>query len=147
MSPAALSDPDAALDPGSGRRINLTSVVELAPTDPFKFSLTSDKTRLVRNDTKKTAFDVNIFSVRSTYQFSRFLSARVRLDYNTLHSNINGQYLFGWNPNPGTAFFLGYNDNLNYKGFNPFTELAEPGFQRNSRTFFIRMSYLFRKSF
>ncbi len=147
ISAAALADPNAALDPGPGRKINLNKFVELSPTDPVKISLNYNKSILVRNDTNKTAFDVNIFSLRSTYQFTRFIFARVRMDYNTLRSNVNGQYLLGWNPSPGTAFYAGYNDNSNYNGFNPYTGELEPKFARNSRTFYIRMSYLFRKSF
>ncbi len=146
VSPAALAGEDG-LDPGTGRRINIGAGLELSPTDPLRISLSYDKARLVRNDTKRVAFDTNIYSLRSTYQFTRFIFTRVRIDYNTLRSNIRGQYLFGWTPSPGKAFYVGYNDNLNYKGFNPYTGDLENGFARNSRTFFIRMSYLFRKSF
>ncbi len=147
VSVAALADPDAALDPGGGRRIFFYTQAEVSPTDPWNFSISYRKSHLVRNDTKRTAFDVNIYSLRSTYQFTRFIFARARIDYNTLRSRINGQYLFGWAPSPGKAFYIGYNDDSNYNGFNPFTNELEPGFQQNSRTFFIRMSYLFRKSF
>jgi hypothetical protein len=49
--------------------------------------------------------------------------------------------------NPGTALYVGYNDDLNRRGFNPFSGQLEPGFRRNGRTFFIKMSYLFRMSF
>ena len=70
-----------------------------------------------------------------------------RWDYDSMRSNAAGQMLFGWNPNPGTAFYVGYNDDFNYNGFNRFTGQYEPRFERNSRTFFIRASYLFRKSF
>ncbi|MEZ5346659.1 MAG: DUF5916 domain-containing protein [Pyrinomonadaceae bacterium] len=147
VSAAALLDPNAPLDPGPGRRFNLSTGLALTPTDPLKITLVYNKSRLVRNDTGRTAYDSNIYTLRSTYQFTRFLFTRVRMDYNTLRSTLNGQYLFGWNPNPGTAFYLGYNDNANYNGFNPFTGQLEPKFERNSRTFFIRMSYLFRKSF
>lgn len=93
------------------------------------------------------AFDDNIFSLRTTYQFTRFTFARLRVDYDTLASNIRGQFLLGWTPNPGTSFYIGYNDDLNYNGFNPFTAQHEAGFRRNERTFFIKMSYLFRHSF
>jgi len=147
VSLAALADPDAALDPGPGRRINMSTFVELNPTDPLSISFNFNKTIFRRKDSGRTAFDVNIFSLRSTYQFTRFIFARARIDYNTLRSNVNGQYLFGWAPSPGKAFYVGYNDNSNYNGFNPFTGDLEPGFARNRRTFFIRMSYLFRKSF
>jgi len=49
-------------------------------------------------------------------------------------------------PNPGTAFYVGYNDDLNRNGFSPFTGQFEPGLRRNTRTFFIKLSYLFRRS-
>ena len=72
---------------------------------------------------------------------------RLRLDYNSLNDNYAGQLLFGWTPSPGKAFYVGYNDNFNYNGVNPFTGNVDQGFERNSRTFFVRVSYLFRKSF
>ncbi|MBA3247097.1 MAG: hypothetical protein H0T63_03325, partial [Pyrinomonadaceae bacterium] len=67
-------------------------------------------------------------------------------DYDSLATNVRGQFLLGWTPNPGTAFFAGYNDDLNRNGFNPFSSQLEPGFRRNGRTFFIKASYLFRRS-
>lgn len=135
------------LDPGSGWQFDMNLGFEYKPTEPLRISLDYTKSRLTRNDNKKTAYDTNIFTVRSTYQFTRFIYVRARWDYDTLNSNASGQLLFGWNPNPGTAFYVGYNDNFNYKGYSPFTGQFEPGFERNSRTFFIRASYLFRKSF
>ncbi len=146
VSPSAISG-DGRLDPGTGNRIFFATRVELKPTDPLSFSLQYNKARLVRNDTGGTAFDTNIFSLRSTYQFTRFIFARLRTDYDTLRANIRGQYLFGWTPSPGKAFYVGYNDDLNFNGFNPYTGLKEPGIAINNRKFFIRMSYLFRKSF
>jgi hypothetical protein len=146
VSPAALSG-YGQLDPGPGQQYDFGAGVEWKPTDPLRISLEYNKSMLVRKDTHRTAFDSNIFSLRSTYQFTRFIFTRVRVDYDTLSSNIRGQYLFGWTPSPGKAFYVGYNDDINYNGFNPFSGNLEPGFARNSRTFFIRASYLFRKSF
>ncbi|HEX8922177.1 MAG TPA: hypothetical protein VF766_11925, partial [Pyrinomonadaceae bacterium] len=71
--------------------------------------------------------------------------ARGIVDYNTLNQRVRGQFLLGWTPNPGTALYVGYNDDLNY-GFNTISREIVPGFRRNSRTFFVKMSYLFRKS-
>ena len=110
-------------------------------------SLDYTKSRLRRNDTGLLTFDENIFSFRSTYQFTRFIFVRARIDYDTLASNVRGQFLFGYTPSPGSAFYAGYNDDMNRNGFSPFTGQLEPGFRRNGRTFFIKMSYLFRKSF
>ena len=119
---------------------------EYKPIEPLRVSLDYTKSRLIRNDNGGKAFDTNIFSLRSTYQFTRFTYIRLRADYDSLSRATAGQFLFGWNPNPGTAFYVGYNDNFNYHGYSPFTSQHEPGFERNSRTFFIRASYLFRKS-
>ena len=147
VSPAALNDPSAPLDPGSGNLIELGGSFVYQPTSALRASINYVKNRLTRQDTGKVAFEDDIYSLRATYQFTRFLFARARLDYTTLSSRLRGQYLFGWTPNPGTSFYAGYNDDLSLNGYNPFSFNREPGFHRNGRTFFIKMSYLFRRSF
>jgi hypothetical protein len=148
VSPAALQfGQGVALDPGPGRALDINGSFSYKPTNELSMSLDYTKSRLRRYDTGLLAFDDNIYVLRSTYQFTRFAFARARVDYDTLASNVRGQFLFGWTPNPGTAFYVGYNDDLNRNGFNPFTGDLEPGFRRNGRTFFVKMSYLIRKSF
>ena len=139
--------PPPALDPGKGWQFDLNVGAEYKPIDPLRISLDYTKSRLKRNDTGLTAFDTDIVTARSTYQFTRFVYIRTRMDYDSLRRGFAGQFLFGWNPNPGTAFYVGYNDTFNYSGYSPITGQYEPGFERNGRTFFIRASYLFRKSF
>ncbi len=146
VSPAALADPDAPLDPGPGNVSDLNIEFNYKPTDAFSNGFRYTKSRLVRSDTNRLAFDANIFTFRSTYQFTRFTFVRARLDYDTLSSRLSGQFLLGWAPNPGTSLYVGYNDDLNHNGFSPFTGHSEPGFRRNGRTFFIKTSYLFRRS-
>lgn len=138
---------NAPLDPGPGEFLHFDASGTYQPTDELRFTLSFTKERLRRNDTKLLAFDQNIVSLRGTYQFTRFMFARARLDFDSIASNVKGQFLLGWTPNPGTAFYAGYNDDLNRSGFNPFSGQLEPGFRRNGRTIFIKMSYLFRKSF
>ncbi len=145
-SPAALTNPDALLDPGPGSELSFFSNFTYQPTDLLRISLDYTKDRLTRYDTGRVAFDDNILALRTTYQFTRFTFARARVDYDTLAALIRAQFLVGWTPNPGTSFYVGYNDDLNRNGFNPFTNQLEPGFRRNGRTFFIKMSYLFRRS-
>jgi hypothetical protein len=147
VSPAALANPSAALDPGPGTAFNLELGGEYKPLNELTISVNYSKNRLRRNDTHLLAFADDICSVRATYQFTRFVFLRARVDYDTLSSNGRGQFLFGYTPNPGTAFYLGYNDDLTRNGFSPFTGQLEPGFRRNGRTFFIKMSYLIRRSF
>ncbi|MCA1593772.1 MAG: carbohydrate binding family 9 domain-containing protein [Acidobacteria bacterium] len=148
VSPAALQfGQGAPLDPGPGNLWNIQTSFSYKPTDALRASLDYTKQRLVRNDTHRVAFDENIFAFRTTYQFTRFTFVRARVDYSTLRSNLRGQFLLGWTPNPGTAFYAGYNDDMTRNGFSPFTGQLEPGFRRNGRSFFIKMSYLFRRSF
>ena len=146
-SRAALLNPDNGYDPGPGNQLFIDSSFRYQPTAAFQTQLNYNKRRLVRHDTGLVAFDDNIFSSRSTYQFSRNTFARLRLDYSTLSKHFRPQLVVGWTPNPGTALYLGYNDDVSYNGYNPFTGRFEPGFQGNGRTFFIKASYLFRKSF
>jgi uncharacterized protein DUF5916/cellulose/xylan binding protein with CBM9 domain len=152
---AGLCDPTKPLppnclapqDPGPGSFWNGNAGFTYQPSTPLRIDFSFTKQRLRRNDTHLLAFDENLFSTKATYQFTRFLWARGRVDYDSLASNVKGQFLFAWTPNPGTAFYVGYNDDLNRNGFNPFTGQLEPGFRRNGRTFFIKFSYLIRKSF
>lgn len=137
----------APQDPGPGDSWHIDGGITYQPTAALNANLSYTKERLSRYDTGRVAFDENILSLRTTYQFTRFVFARGRLDYDTLGSDVKGQFLFGWTPNPGTAFYVGYNDDLSRNGFNPFTSQLEPGLRRNGRTFFIKMSYLFRRSF
>jgi hypothetical protein len=137
------------LDPGPGDQLTIESTIRYQPTTAFQTQLNYTKRRLVRHDTRLVAFDDNLFSSRSVYQFTRNTFARLRLDYSTLNRRIRPQFVLGWTPSPGTAIYAGYNDDINYKGYNPFIErpTQEPGFRSNGRTFFIKASYLFRKSF
>ena len=137
----------APQDPGPGDFWHFDGGITFLPTQALSATLNFTKERLRRYDTGLVAFDENIVSLRSTYQFSRFLFARGRVDFDSIASNVKGQFLLGYTPSPGTALYVGYNDDLNRRGFNPFSGALEPGFRRNGRTFFIKMSYLFRKSF
>ncbi|HLA94453.1 MAG TPA: carbohydrate binding family 9 domain-containing protein [Pyrinomonadaceae bacterium] len=134
-------------DPGPGNQLTVEATIRYQPVTAFSTQLNYTKRRMIRHDTKKLAFDDNLFSWRSTYQFTRNTFARLRLDYSTLDLRIRPQFVAGWTPNPGTALYIGYNDDYNYNGYNPYTRIREPGFQGNGRTFFIKASYLFRKSF
>jgi hypothetical protein len=150
VSPSALADPnnpDAPYDPGAGKQLFIEASVRYQPTTAWQAQLSYNRTRLVRDDTGLVAFDDNVFSLRSTYQFTRNTFARLRLDYSNISTRFRPQLVFGWTPSPGTAIYAGYNDNLNYHGYNPYTGLHEPGFHGNERSFFIKASYLFRKSF
>ena len=144
-SPPAICN--SPMDPGPGKMFSMNTNVNYQPIAPLNFNLDFTKQSLRRNDTGMLAFNDNIITFKTTYQFTRFVSARGRIDFDSLAANAKAQFLIGWTPNPGTAFYIGYNDDVNRHGFNPFTNQLEPGLRRNGSTFFIKMSYLFRRGF
>lgn len=148
VSPAALLlGEDAPLDPGRGNLLQFNGSITYQPTNELRASFSINSQQLKRYDTDRYAFKINILTLRGTYQFTKATFARLILDYNTLNSRLRSQALLGWTPSPGTAFYAGYNDDLNYATPHPFTEQIVPGFRRNSRTLFIKLSYLIRRGF
>jgi len=148
VSPAALALGQLApLDPGRGSLLQFNGSVTYQPTNELRTQFSINSQRLRRYDTGRIAYRVNIMTARGTYQFTKATFARLILDYNTLNSRLRSQALLGWTPSPGTAFYAGYNDDLNYASPHPFTTQLVPGFRRNARTFFIKASYLIRKGF
>ncbi len=143
----APSDCAGTLDPGKGDLLYTNGGITYKASNALNMSLSWSRNRLTRDDTGLVAFNSDIWSARTTYQFTRFAFARARLDYSSLRSSYRGQFLFGWTPSPGTAFYVGYNDDLNRAYFNPFDGQPDQGFRRNNRNFFIKASYLFRRSF
>jgi hypothetical protein len=135
------------LDPGAGDMLYIESSVRYQPTSALQIQANYNRRHLTRYDTGKVAFDDNILSVRSTYQFTRDVFARLRLDYSNIQSRIRPQFVLGWSPSPGKALYIGYNDDLNYNGYNRYTGQYEPGLRGNGRSFFVKMSYLFKRSF
>jgi hypothetical protein len=137
----------APLDPGRGNLLQFNAGITYQPTNELRAQFNINSQRLRRYDTDRLAFNVNILTLRGTYQFTKATFARLILDYNTLNSRLRSQALFGWTPSPGTAFYAGYNDDLNYDSRHPFTRDVVPGFRRNARSLFIKASYLIRRGF
>ncbi len=144
VSPAALADANAPLDPGPGRWLTVTQSIAFQPADALRFTLDYTKSRLVRNDTKRVAFDQNLYSMLAQYYFTRFLFVRLRGDYDTMIARVRGQLLLGWTPGPGTSIYVGYNNSSNYNGYSPFNGRYENGWKRNEQLVFVKLSHLLR---
>ena len=144
VSPAALADPNAPLDPGPATSHSVGGDITWRPIDALRTSIDASRNTLVRNDTQLTAYDATLVSWRTTYQFTRFAFVRLRTDWDSASATLRGQYLFGWTPNPGTAIYAGYNDVATIDGFDPISGAPVPGFRRTGRTLFVKVSYLLR---
>lgn len=134
VSPAALIDPRAPLDPGPATSTSVGGDITWRPIDALRTSLNVSHNTLVRNDNGRTAYAAALISARTTYQFTRFAFIRLRTDWDSAAAVLRGQYLLGWTPNPGTAVYVGYNDAAD----------TTPRYQRSQRTVFVKVSYLYR---
>ena len=89
--------------------------------------LTIDNTYLLDRTTdvhtSAHAYESQTFRTKMNYQFTRSLSARAIVEYDSVGRNplvsslnrtkqVSTQVLFTWLPHPGTAIYAGYNSDL-----------------------------------
>lgn len=144
VSPAALLDPTAPLDPGPARSVGYGAGVSFRPSEALSMGLNHSASKLTRRDTGLLVYSAQFFSASARYQFTRTTGLRAVMHYETLGRGASGQFLFSWTPSPGTALYAGYNDSLTYRPLDWLTGLEGNGLVRQSRTVFVKASYLFR---
>jgi len=112
-------------------------------------------------------YESQTFRTKINYQFTRSLSARAIIEYDSTLANpaetsllrtkqVGTQVLLTWLPHPGTAIYLGYNDDLqnldrvlcartSTGACNPnATPPRAPQYLNDGRQIFVKASYLFR---
>ena len=148
VSPIALENSDTALlDPGPGSSINATLNVLVRPTSKITLTIDYTKSRLVRRDTRRIAFNDNIVSLNPIFQLGNSWSIRTRTDVQTINSSILGQYLLAWEPKPNTAIFVGYNNDIRFNNLDLSNSTNRSRFALDNQTFFFKVSYLVLKTF
>jgi hypothetical protein len=113
------------------------------------------------NGERRAAFNNHILRSKLNYQFTRELSARLILQYNSIIANplwtalapaknVNADFLITYLVHPGTAIYVGYNSNM--ENFDRLLALGPDGsllrtrssFINDNREFFVKVSYLLR---
>jgi hypothetical protein len=113
-------------------------------------------------------YENQVFRTKVNYQFTRAISARVIVEYDSTLANpaetsllrtkqVQSEALFTWLPHPGTAVYIGYNNDLQNLdrslcnrlpggACDPNNTVAprSPQFLNDGRQIFIKASYLFR---
>ena len=134
--------------------------------------LTADNTYLLDRDHSVASgalvYETQTFRTKVNYQFTRAISARVIVEYDTTLANHNEtsllrtkevgtEALFTWLPHPGTAIYIGYNNDMQNLdralcnrlpggACDPDNTVAPraPHLLNDGRQIFIKASYLFR---
>lgn len=127
----------------------------LRPISPLRIDNTYLLARLLdRGPGHAAIFNNHIIRSKWNWQFTRELSLRVILQYNTLLANptytsqtttkrFNADFLATYLLNPGTAFYVGYNGNLQNLDHTGVSR-TRSSFIQDGRVFFVKMSYLLR---
>jgi hypothetical protein len=134
--------------------------------------LTADNTYLLDRDHSSTdhalVYESQVFRTKVNYQFTRAISARVIVEYDSTLANpletsllrskqVGTEALLTWLPHPGTAIYIGYNNDMQNLDRSLCNRLASGGCDPNNtvppraanllndgRQVFIKASYLFR---
>jgi hypothetical protein len=125
-----------------------------------------DRDRTFRDDA--LVYESQTFRTKINYQFTQALSARAIIEYDSTLANpaetsllrtkeVGTEALVTWLPHPGTAIYIGYNNDLQNldRSFcnrlpggvcDPNNTVAPraPDFFNDGRQIFIKASYLFR---
>lgn len=146
--------------PSLENRDSLSLSTTVRPITPLRIDNTYILERLRDRGTGASIFTNHIARSRWNWQFNRELSLRVIMQYDALLANqsltflqrakrFNADFLITYLPHPGTAFYLGYNSNL--QNLDPSLRPGDGGLLRtrnnffnDSRQLFAKFSYLFR---
>lgn len=151
--------------------LSQNTVQALVSVDPLR-QLTIDNTYLLDRDfnahTSEFVYESQTFRTKMNYQFTRALSARVIVEYDSTLANpvetslvrtkdVQTQALLTWLPHPGTVVYIGWNNDLqNYNHMlcsrmdsgmcDPTQPILPrgPGYLGDGRQFFVKASYLLR---
>ena len=151
--------------------MNQESAQVLFTLQPIR-QLTADNTYLLdRNHSIANGalvYESQVFRTKINYQFTRAISARVILEYDSTLVNpaetsllrtkeVGTEALFTWLPHPGTAIYVGYNNDLQNLdrslcnrlpggACDPNNTVAPraPQLLNDGRQIFVKASYLFR---
>jgi hypothetical protein len=160
-------NPRAGAPPSLMNQITVQALLTVQPIH----QLTMDNTYLLDRDRSSgdgaLVYESQTFRSKINYQFTRSLSARVIMEYDTTLANpaetslmrtkqIGTQVLLTWLPHPGTAIYLGYNDDLQNLDralcFRRPTGACDasaptprsPDYLNDGRQIFLKASYLLR---
>jgi hypothetical protein len=149
----------------------INHTMSIKPTGHLEIDNTYILDRLLNGAAHHSSFNNHIIRSQWNYQFTKALSLRTILQYNGLLANpiysslqtaksFSSDFLITYLVHPGTAFYVGYNSNLdNYipslclpvagqtMGCDPNGVGLVRGnrFINDGRVFFVKVSYLFRR--
>ena len=133
-----------AASPYRGRLTSANFMLSGRPSPRWRIQLNGIYNKFVDAIADEDVYTVQIYRIRSTYQFTNRLLVRYIAEHNTLAGTLGNNVLFTYRINAGTVAFLGYDDR--YLQGRLLDELRFPHdrFERTNRAVFGKVAYLFR---
>jgi len=130
--------------PYLGRGSNYNLFVTVKPISRLQSELNLQTSDFYNVTTESKEFDIKIYRLLTTYQFTNRMLVRNILDYDNYAEKFGVNVLFTYRVNSGTVFFVGYDDR--YQQANLITDsiLTATDYTRTNRAVFAKLQVLFR---
>jgi hypothetical protein len=132
-------------NPYLGRLLDYGATVTLRPSSRLQSVIKVDGNRFTDPRTDTVAFDIKIFRIQTTYQFTDRLLIRNIMERNTFEKTLFANVLVTYRVNSGTVFYVGYDDR--YRGGDAIDPLrySNGELRPTNRAFFTKLQYLYRR--
>jgi hypothetical protein len=133
-----------SLDPYQGRSTRATANITFQPSDKLRSDFNYTLVDFSRKSDGERIYDYPIYWGRLTYQLNKYLSLRGILEYNEYKKEMLTDFLASFTYIPGTVVYVGYGSLRDKVRFEEGVPLESDDFLETKRSFFFKMSYLWR---
>lgn len=130
--------------PYLGRTYGGSASVTLRPGPRLEANVSGNFSRFLEPRTGARVFDVQLYRLRATYQFTDRLLLRQIIEHDTYAGKLGVNLLLTYRVNAGTVLFVGYDDRA--QAGRKFDDELYPdsALRRTSRALFMKIAYLYR---
>lgn len=130
-------------EPFQGLSNRFTAELNYQPIENIESDLSVLYSDFTRESDSRKIYEYPIFRERLTYQVNRYLFFRAIVEYNRYRHQILTDFLASFTYVPGTVVYLGYGSLYQKEAWEE-TPWVYDGFTEVQRSFFFKMSYLWR---
>ena len=133
------------LAPFQGRSVSGGIGATFQPNGRFTEDIEYTRINFDRQSSGERVYDVNILNTRTTFQFTKELSLRGIVQYDSQRSRVLTDFLGSYELRPGTVVFAGYGSLYERRAFkDPEWVSGEGDYLTTRRGLFFKASYLYR---
>ena len=131
--------------PFQGRSVSGALGITFQPSGRFTEDVEFQRIAFDRAETGLRVYTIHILNTRTTYQFSKELSLRAIVQFDSQRDRVLTDFLGSYELRPGTVLFAGYGSLYEKRAFNDPDWIAGQGeYLTTRRGVFLKASYLYR---